>query len=125
MRNMSSDVFCHADQENLWMQLLARVSLIDDMTSACFNGTATVTVDVVPLGQFRTPPADDGSKYTASWTKDGVLLSQFDDKFEIEVNVPEDAGEYEVTVQFHTPEVRSDPMELLTAIDRVTVSPVC
>lgn len=121
MRNMTSNEFCHADKENLWLQYLARVSLIDSLSYQCHADEVVVSLDVVPLGQFRSPPATDGEEFTCSWTKDGVSQPDLDNKFKFALPRGEASGMYEVKVHFSTPEVRSDPQQLLTVYDSIHI----
>jgi hypothetical protein len=91
----------------MWHSFLKKVSLIDGVSVS--NGIATVSP--IKLGQLR--PADQqisGEKLEISWFKNGELQSYLNDQLTVSVS----PGIWSVQVKLITPEVRSDPENLLT-----------
>jgi hypothetical protein len=114
MRNMTSSHFCNVCKEGMWYQFLNKISLIDGVNVS--NGKATVSP--LKLGQLR--PSNQqipGEKLEIRWFKSGQLQSNLNDL----LTVPIAAGSWKVEVKFITPEVRSDPNQLLTATKTFTV----
>ncbi|KXN73690.1 hypothetical protein CONCODRAFT_166550, partial [Conidiobolus coronatus NRRL 28638] len=108
MRNMTSSNFCNVCKEGMWYQFLKKISLIDDVNVA--NGKATVSP--LKLGQLR--PANQripGEKLEIRWFKSGQHQSSFNDQLSASVS----PGSWKVEVKLITPEVRSDPNNLLTS----------
>jgi hypothetical protein len=106
MRNMTASSFCNVCKEGMWHQFLNRISLIDGVTVS--NGKATVSP--LMLGQLR--PIDqriEGEKLEISWFKSNQLQPEFNDQLSVSVS----SGSWKVQVKLITPEVRSDPKNLL------------
>jgi hypothetical protein len=59
------------------------------------------------FGQFRQNPVKN-EQYKISWSKDGVLASQYDDNVGITLPIAEARGLWSVGVQLLTDEVRKD-----------------
>jgi len=117
MRNMTSPRFCPVCQEGIWTQFLQRINLIDDVEVSA-SAPHTVTVKTLQLGQLRAPGNEvPGERLEVRWTKDGVGQPSLNNMFEVEA----EAGTWTVTVTLITPEVRSDPNNLLTETQAVTV----
>ncbi|KXN73689.1 hypothetical protein CONCODRAFT_3375 [Conidiobolus coronatus NRRL 28638] len=114
MRNMTSSHFCNVCKEGMWYQFLNKISLIDGV--AVSNGKATVSP--LKLGQLRpTNQQILGEKLEIRWFKSNILQSNLNDQ----LTVPVVAGSWSVQVKLTTPEVRSDPSQLLTATKAFTV----
>lgn len=122
MRNMSQTALCPVCQEGLWHQLLRKVTLIDGVRIQCEKENVTVGVDVVPLAQLRAPEARiEEEKYFVTWRRQGVRQVELDDQFGFERKIEQAWGEWKVTVEFVTPQVRVDPKGLLTAKQKFTI----
>eukprot|EP00736_Rhodelphis_marinus_P014475 Rmarinus@m.7591 len=116
MRNMTSTTFCDVCTENMWLQFFARMELIDDVVVAKDGDMAHVSVNVVPLGQFR--PEDQrrqGEEVTIEWFHGGQKRLDLMNEQEWSLPLTEADGMWTVTVHFTTPEVREDPKGLLTS----------
>lgn len=136
MRNMASTQFCSVCKEGLWLRLLSKASLLDQINVECqrtrvhkalkgHKGHKShkkiltsfgLEAKVVPLGQFRQDPSKRSKDefLTARWFRNGVHQEKLDDKFKIKVPV-DDEGVWQFTTELHTPEVRKDPRGLLRA----------
>ncbi|KAF9978883.1 hypothetical protein BGZ73_008885 [Actinomortierella ambigua] len=126
MRNMTSVHLCSVCQEGLWLKLLAKMSLLDDVRVECENDDVNgsiynVKADLVPLGQFRKDQSKrgPGESYTIRWLLNGAHQPEYDDKISL-TNVK--GGLWNIQVEFKTPEVRKDPQGLLKASKIFTVS---
>lgn len=114
MRNMSSPAFCKPCIEGMWQQFMMRMSLIDGVVVDVDGEDASVSMQVVPLGQFREVAVPGVTeRYTVSYTFEGVPQPQFDDQFVFDVG-PAFAGAWTATMVYETSEVRYDPSNLLT-----------
>ncbi|GJJ15640.1 hypothetical protein Clacol_009918 [Clathrus columnatus] len=113
MRQVTSHNFCDVCKEGLWLSLLSRINLIDDITLNLQEERSALTIEImpVPLGQFRSKLIE-GEMYSIQWEKDGVPLTQYTNstKAVVHMNI---YGNWRVTLDFHTPEVRMDSEQLL------------
>ncbi|KAG0235517.1 hypothetical protein BGW42_005130 [Actinomortierella wolfii] len=128
MRNMTSVHLCSVCQEGLWLKLLNKMSLLDDVHVECetdedeghiFN----VKADLVPLGQFRKDQSkrSKDERYEIRWYRNGAHQPEYDDKVSLK-NVKE--GLWEIRTEFKTSEVRKDTQDLLKASKFFPVSRV-
>ena len=110
---VTSSNFCKVCLEGLWLTLLKDVDLIDGFEESCGANSHTLpaeaghtlTLQLVPVGQFREAAVDVDEVYTISWYRDGEALPELANLATIEVG----AGEtYDVEVSFWTEEVRKD-----------------
>ncbi|KZT69611.1 hypothetical protein DAEQUDRAFT_669439 [Daedalea quercina L-15889] len=117
MRIVTTPNFCKVCLEDLWLKLLRRVDLIDDMRTSCVregrDWTRRIELDLVPLGEFREEPVDVKENYSIIWTKDGKVSERFTNKKTVEVLDRDAVGLYTAHVQFLTEEVRVDKAGLL------------
>ena len=67
----------------------------------------TMSLSLLQFGQLRTKPLK-GERYRIYWSKDGVLATKYDDKVSVTLPTAEAKGEWQVTVQLLTDEVRKD-----------------
>jgi hypothetical protein len=113
MRNMTHSEFCPVCKEGMWYQFLQRISLIDSVDVADTtnpDGTKTVTLNTLKLGQLRQPGNEvEGERIEVTWSQDGADRVDLKDQFSVDAN----SGSWTVKVQLVTPEVRSDPQGLL------------
>lgn len=130
MRKVTTPNFCKACREGLWHALLRRVSLIDELTSNCSSDASTgetqriLEVTLVPLAQLRDQPVNVEESYEITWLKDDVEFELFKNKTQL-VDDGHAVGNYTVTVQYRTEEVRVDPDGLLKGETRVVVDTTC
>ncbi|TDL28252.1 hypothetical protein BD410DRAFT_782226 [Rickenella mellea] len=131
MRTVTSPNFCEVCVEGLWLSLLERVDLIDDVQTRCHmahSGVVQRMIDVslVPLAQYRANDGGTGGNheaYVVKWSTDGRELPMFENQTTIAVdNLP---GSYTVEVHFITDEVRLDPYGYLTSVVDITIPGVC
>ncbi|GLB38192.1 putative igA Peptidase M64 [Lyophyllum shimeji] len=133
MRIVTSPNFCKVCIEGLWLSLLKRVSLIDDVKEGCEQGISsdgsavwvkTIDVQLVPLAQFREARVSHES-YTIKWWKDRKLLEEFADKTRVEIPASDAPGIYSIGVTLTTDEVRVDKDKLLSAGVKYHVTSTC
>jgi hypothetical protein len=123
MRIVTSPDFCKVCTEGLWMHLLERVNLIDDLSEQCSHSHLSsssstwikmLTLDLVPLAHLRDKNGHDetinNEAYAIIWKKDGAVLDKFTNQtfVAIEDNGDDVLGRYEVFVKFSTDEIRVD-----------------
>lgn len=131
MRIVTTPDFCKVCTEGLWLALLKRVDLIDDVVAGCSqdasSGTWTRTLDalLVPLAQFREGAAVPEESYTVTWSKDGKVLPAFTNQTHLEIDDDEAAGVYTLDVTFSTQEVLVDKEGLLSSRGDFTVAGSC
>jgi hypothetical protein len=108
MRNMTSSRFCSVCKEGMYLELLAKVSLIDSVeTVRLANGSHKVTVNLLPLAHLRKAGTHiPGEKYVISWKRDGVVQHDLNDMQEIEMDDSRVGGKWQVSVEFISPEIR-------------------
>lgn len=121
MRNMSSTDFCSPCIEGMWQQLLARMSLIDDVVVTTAGSQTSINLKVVPLAQFREGGARPGEVYSALWRLNNVARPEFDNQFSISLPTSSARGIWSVTVSFTTPEIRHDPSGVTTSTETFVV----
>ena len=111
MRIVTTPNFCKVCVEGLWLALLRRISLVDDVKLGCsFDGPTSVNrvveLELLALGQFRETPIT-GEMLIINWKKNGDSLPGFANLSSI--TVANEPAKYTAEVQLVTPEVRSDP----------------
>jgi len=122
MRNMSSPIFCPVCQETIWIQFFKRISLIDNITVVDAGNFASVSLELLPLAQLRPEPIPTET-YSVTWTLNNQPVLAFNNVTSWTQARASVAGSWRVTVKFVTPEVRSDPTNLLTSTDTFVISP--
>jgi len=139
MRVVTTPNFCKACIEGLWLSLLKRVNLIDNVTESCTRVTSSndwvksLTVDLVPLAHLRSSDSlaweehetINNEAYTIMWTKDGVAMEDFTNQTSINIVDDGSLGKYTVSVQFYTNEVRVDKDGLLKSSLEYDVTTRC
>jgi len=121
MRNMSSPRFCDVCLENMWLQFFRTVSLIDNITLTCADSSAVVVINVIPLAQFRTQSVQFEESYLLRWFHDDQYVPGLDNTYSWTREWSEAVGTWEARLQFTTSQVRHDPSNLLSFLDRVTI----
>jgi hypothetical protein len=71
------------------------------------SGQVTLSLSLLEFGQYRSQPVKN-ERYKISWSKDGVLATQYDDKISIAIPIVTARGLWSVGVQLLTDEVRKD-----------------
>ena len=136
MRVVTSPNLCKVCLEGLWLSLLRRVDLIDDIREACVLEPLTynpkvqhwkksLEISLVPLAHLRSNPVPITESYTIHWMKDGRILETFTNKTRMEVCNEDAIGTYIIDVEFRTDEVRKDTKGLLTAGGEYTITSKC
>lgn len=129
MRIVTTPNFCKVCLEDLWLKLLRRVDLIDDLRTSCVRKgrewVRRLELDLVPLGQFREEPVDVQESYSIIWTKDGRVLEDFTNERVLEVPDATAVGVYAARVEYLTEEVRIDKEGLLKSKRKYEVTATC
>lgn len=122
MRSVVQPNFCSVCLEGLWLSLLARVDLIEDLRVTCPGlNTRVVHVDLVQLAQFREHPIDSTESYTITWRRDGRVVEALANRTEVELD--DEDGTYRVDVTYAVDQVRLDPEAYLHASRTFDVTP--
>ncbi|CAI6334414.1 unnamed protein product [Periconia digitata] len=122
MRTMQSVDFCDACIEGLWLSLMNPLSLIDNVTQVAQpDGSTNVTLDLLPLAQFRQVPNNHAETYTILWygADEDVVLDEFTNSTSALI----DSGttDFGVEVRFWTEQVRVDRNEVLVLKERYEI----
>ncbi|KAI1080162.1 IgA peptidase M64-domain-containing protein [Whalleya microplaca] len=122
MRGLYSVDFCSACIEGLWLSLLGKLTLIDNVTQVAQPDSSTnVTLDLLPLGEFRKIPNAHEEAYTILWygaDKDVVLADWTNSTSAL---IEPGTTEFGVKVSFWTEQVRVDTAGTLVQEKRYTV----
>ena len=108
--------------EGLWLELLSRVNLIDDISLRCSLDTFSSAQRVINLhlvDLLRNKEAR--AAYGVKWMRDGMELVQFANQTSI--SVESERVTFTVHVQFFTEEVRIDPLDYLQSTVEINVPP--
>ncbi|KAG6816998.1 hypothetical protein H0H87_000893 [Tephrocybe sp. NHM501043] len=136
MRSVITPNFCKVCIEGLWLSLLRRVDLIDDVKEDCEREMIdlesgdpgwlkTFNLKLVPLAQFRSPQARANETYAIKWWKDNKLLKEFTNKTRIALSDSKAIGTYLISVAFATDEVRLDKDKLLSSSVTYEIKDFC
>jgi len=131
MRVVTSPNFCKVCREGLWLALLRRVNLIDEVNDTCKSTDGhlirSLHAKLVPLADLRqdAETSTTSESYRITWKKDGEVLHDFDGKTEIDLEDAAAIGNYTIEVSFSTDEVRVDKEGLLTKVRNYTISTHC
>ncbi|KZT11793.1 uncharacterized protein LAESUDRAFT_733773 [Laetiporus sulphureus 93-53] len=130
MRLVTTPNFCKVCLEGLWLSLLRRVDLIDNLRAGCIVDENAwlkriLELDLVPLAQFREEAVGVEESYTVTWKKDGKVLEEFANQTSISMDDALALGTYTVDVQFSTAEVRMDKNGLLRSQLEYIVDDTC
>ncbi|KAI1427316.1 IgA peptidase M64-domain-containing protein [Xylaria sp. FL1777] len=123
MRSIYSPNYCYACLEGMWLALLTPLSLIDNITQTALpDGSTQVSLDLLPLAQFREIPIPHREAYTILWygTDRHAVLEEWTNqttaKFAPRVR------EFGVEVRFSSEQIRVDKDGILTQRERYTVT---
>ena len=131
MRTVVYPNFCPVCIEGLWLHLLKRVDLIDDIFVTCPfapNQPISVGVELLRLAHLRKPEEKHlGSKesYSILWKHDGVVVDPWTNSTIVEIQPNDVGGYWEVVVEFSTPEVRKDEQGYLLGKRNFNLVDVC
>ncbi|KAF9585805.1 hypothetical protein BGW38_000657 [Lunasporangiospora selenospora] len=127
MRNMASTQLCSVCKEGLWLRMLSKISLLDELQIECHRGEGKkdkheltsygVEAKLIPLGQYREDQSKRLGKeerYEIQWFKSGEHFSEWDGQNKVSIPVSEE-GLWQVKIEYKTPEVRQDMRGLLKA----------
>lgn len=116
MRDMESTVLCPVCKEGMWLQFFSRMEVIDSVDVDTSSGHTQVTVNAVPVAQFRKKPMPGViEKLIVTWYKGGFIQSNLQDTFTFTGDTTSLSGNWKVKLEYQTSEVRKDPNGLLTA----------
>ena len=124
MRKVTTSNFCKVCLEGLWLALLTRVDLIDNIEERCnYDKTKSIDLKLVPLAHLRddSDVLDIKESLTIRWSKDGQVLDKFTNQTSIVVG---GVGKYGVDVEFTTEEVKVDIDGFLKARGELIVNNV-
>ncbi|KAG9124091.1 hypothetical protein FRC07_012863 [Ceratobasidium sp. 392] len=120
MRQVAQPDFCAVCTEALWLQLLARVSLIDEVviSSSCSpeesEAHTTIDISLVPLAHLRSPVGAAyilrkgvREAYHVRWFSNGTEINAWRNLTRLDLDC-ETKAIYEVEVTFESSEIRKD-----------------
>ncbi|KAI1755979.1 IgA peptidase M64-domain-containing protein [Xylaria castorea] len=109
MRSIYSPNYCYACLEGLWLALLKPLSLIENVTqTAQPDGSTKVSLDLLPLAEFREIPIPHQEAYTILWygADENVVLEQWSNS--TSALLGPDVTEFGVEVRFSSEQIRVD-----------------
>ncbi|KDQ62041.1 hypothetical protein JAAARDRAFT_29945 [Jaapia argillacea MUCL 33604] len=133
MRQVTTPNFCKACLEGLWLSLLSRVNLIDEIHAGCIKAPEssssgawrrTINLKLVPLAEYRDETVDAKESYHITWSRAGKVLDQYTNKTTILVD-DEVGVTYSTSVRFATEEVRVDEHGYLQSAQDFTLVSKC
>ncbi|KAG8830081.1 hypothetical protein FRC17_005475 [Serendipita sp. 399] len=118
MRQVVLPNFCKPCTEGLWLQLLKRIELIDDLSVIYDIKSENVFVQVVPvpLGQFRGEAPTGPEFIDIVWTLNGTLVEAHNNQTQFFMPVSEAIGSWKVSLTLSTHEVKVDERGYLTSV---------
>ena len=126
MRIVTTPNFCKVCLEGLWLALLKRLSLIDNVAIRCDGNNTALEASFIPLAVYRREEERiEGEEYTFTWSKDGQVLSDFTNKSKVVLPPERALGNYKLEVDLVTPEVILDKDRILHSVLELEVSKTC
>jgi len=131
MRQVVYPNFCPVCIEGLWLHLLKRVDLIDNVSVTCPSaptGPISLNVALLSLAHLRKPEEKHlGNKesYAILWKHDGITVDPWTNATTVEVQLADAGGKWEVFVEFSTPEVHKDEQGYLLGQRDFILTDVC
>ncbi|OTA96772.1 hypothetical protein M434DRAFT_389786 [Hypoxylon sp. CO27-5] len=125
MRNTYSPDFCNACIEGLWLSLLRPLSFLDNVTQVASPDSSTnVTLDLLPLADFRQVPNEHQEAYTILWygADEDTAIEEWTNK--TSALFAPNVTEFGVEVRFWTEQVRVDRDNVLVQKKRFAVEKV-
>lgn len=113
MRTMHSVDFCDACIEGLWYSLLRPLSLIDNVTQVVDGSYTDVSLELLPLAEFREIERPTKESYEITWyaANGETVMDRFTNSTTARINKCHKT--FDVEVRFHTEQVREDPDGIL------------
>lgn len=122
MRRVYSADFCSACIEGLWLSLLTELTLIDNITQVAQpDGSTNVTLDLIPLAEFRQVPNPHQEAYTILWYGTDVDTPLEEWTNSTSALLGPDVTEAGVEVKFWTEQVRVDNEGVLVQKERFAI----
>jgi hypothetical protein len=131
MRDLRVPTFCKVCIEGLWLSLLKRIKLIDDIRESCQAGSSpnrwrrVLELSLLPLAQFRPDTLPHEESFVIEWKKDGKTLNVFANQTRVEMDDDASLGVYTVEVTFATDEVRMDRESVMVSSGNYIISSRC
>ena len=131
MRIVTTPDFCNVCLEGLWLHLLKRVDLIDDVVTDCVQDAKSgewkrsINAHLVPLAQFRERAIAPSESYEITWSKNGKVLKEFANQTFVLLDDENGPGTYTLNVTLSTEEVRVDKEHLLSSGAHFTINKSC
>lgn len=122
MRSIYSVDFCDACIEGLWLHLLGPLTLIENVTQSVQpDGSRNVTLDLLPLAEFRQIPNSHNEAYSIFWygADNHTVLEEWTNS--TSALIKPNITEFGVEVRFWTEQVRVDSDDVLVQKERYTV----
>jgi hypothetical protein len=102
---MYSVDFCDACIEGLWQSVLRPLSLVDNITQVASCRGTNVTLELLPVAEFRDVPRETEA-YTITWSVDGQVLGEWANQ--TSALISHNTSAVEVDVKLWTAQVRVD-----------------
>jgi hypothetical protein len=130
MRQVVHPNFCSVCTEGLWLHLLKRIDLIDEISIASPSAPdepILVGLELLSLAHLRKPEEKhlgNKERYAIFWKRDGIVVDPWTNSTIIEIQPADAGGFWEVVVEFSTPEVRKDEQGYLLGHKHFTLTDV-
>lgn len=131
MRQVVYPNFCPVCIEGLWLHLLKRVDLIDNISITCpaaANEPISVGLELLSLAHLRKPGEKhlgNEESYAILWRHNGIVIDPWVNSTTVEIQSVDADGQWEVFVEFSTPEVRKDERGYLLGQRNFALLDVC
>ncbi|TFK20410.1 hypothetical protein FA15DRAFT_673501 [Coprinopsis marcescibilis] len=118
MRTVIFPDFCKVCMEGLWLSLLRRLNLIENVTETCNTRSdanaqyKVLEIEPLPLAQFRSSPVKPEESYSVTWKRNGKVLNQYENMTRIEIENESSVGMYQIDIKFTSEEIRADDAAL-------------
>ncbi|KAI1170224.1 IgA peptidase M64-domain-containing protein [Nemania sp. FL0916] len=123
MRSIYSPNYCNVCLEGLWLALLGKLALIDNITqTAQPDGSTNASLTLLPLGEFREVPISPKEGYSILWYGDdeNVVLDEWTNK--TSALLAPGTTEFGVEVKFWSDSIRVDKKNATLQKERYTVA---
>ena len=99
----------------MWLNLLERLSLIDDLKIICTRKSVKIQVITLALAQFRTKKIEGLQEtFRIRWYNENIHISEFDDIFIIDLPINQLKIDWHVVVDFYSSQIRKKSNLLTT-----------
>ncbi|KAI1384424.1 IgA peptidase M64-domain-containing protein [Hypoxylon trugodes] len=122
MRNTYSANFCSACMEGLWLSLLGKLSLVDNVTQVAQpDGSTNATLNLLPLAELRQVPNPHQEAYSILWygADENTPLGEYTNSSS--ALIESGVAEFGVEVRFWTEQIKVDKAGVLVKKERFTV----